>query len=136
MKVVYKNADFSANGIGTDVIELQKDRLYVDVICNFSQDNAVAMSGFSSVFYKIPLSADKMYFSGSIKGVGLAIVDNVVYGDELATYTNVQKNIIPSSSELVTYEDEEIDVSQYQGKWILWSWDNAQVSSLSLKYDF
>lgn len=136
MKIIYNNADFSENGVNSELVLLPKQRTYKDVICNFSQPNAVVQSGFSSVFFKIPLSADKIYFSGVIGRVGLAIVDNVVYGENLPTYTNIQQNVIAGSTSDTSYTDEEIDVSQYQGKWLLWSWDNGSVNGLEVKYFF
>lgn len=122
VKLIFKDADFSANGIAPDYASISVDTDWTGWLCN-SEPNRVAQqnASWNTAFYPIPEGATKVYLSGSIAaGYGVSLISD--YNTSSHTYTNVAPNIVlgPTAS-ATNITRQELDISAYpNAKYVMW----------------
>lgn len=120
VRVVYKNVDFSANKIPAEFQEVSPEALWSGWLCNYGSSNeAQQNASWSTMIFKIPEGADKVYMSGAVdnyENFGISLISE--YNTSAHTYTNVAKNIIVNAGVI---NRREIDLSSYSGaKYVMW----------------
>lgn len=145
MEIMLKNADFSANGISPELEALPVEKVYTNVITNFSPIGQVAvLNGFTTYFIKIPKGGiTHFYFTGKIKDTfGLAIAKNVTLSDPLPSFTTISVNgssfiITPTEGDTEYCEEREIDLTNYpDAEYFVYSYGTTEISIAHMDYLF
>lgn len=123
VKIIFKDADFSADGIAPDYASLPVDIDWVGWLCN-NEPNRVAEqnASWNTAFYLIPEGVTKVYLSGYVAaGYGVSLVSD--YNTTSHAYTNVAPNIVlGASASATTITRQELDISAYpNAKYVMWS---------------
>lgn len=121
VKLIFKNADFSENGIAPEFLPLPVSADWDGWLCNYNGGTTAQQNAsWSTAFYPIPEGATKVYLSGwvdSASRFGVSLVSS--FDTATHTYTNVAINLEDESS--VALNRKELDISSYPtAKYVMW----------------
>ena len=121
IKLVFKNADFSENGIAPEYMEIPVSADWEGWLCNYNGGTTAQQNAsWSTAFFAIPEGATAVYLSGYVDSedrFGVSLVSD--YNTTNHTYTNVAINLEASSASALARE--ELDLSSYPtAKYVMW----------------
>lgn len=121
VKVIFKDADFSANGIAPDYASIPVDADWDGWLCN--QDNSkVAQNNasWSTAFFEIPAGATKVYLTGSVgKSYGVSLVSS--FDTTNHSFTGATDNLRLLDPAGYLTPRNELDITSYpDAKYVMW----------------
>ena len=122
VKVIFKDADFSANGIASDYASIPASADWEGWLCNYDSNKAAQEnSSWSTAFFEIPAGATKVYLTGSVgPKYGVSLVSS--FNTTNHTFTGATDNLrLLDPAGYLTPRDE-LDLSLYpNAKYVMWS---------------
>ena len=103
VKLVFKNADFSANGIAPEYLSIPASADWTGWLCNYNGGTTAQQNaGWDTAFFAIPDGASEVFLTGHVDDQGRYGVSLVSgYNSSNHTYTNVAVNIEANTITLV-----------------------------------
>lgn len=120
VKLIFKDADFSANGIAPDYASISVDTDWTGWLCNFDSNKAAQQnSAWSTAFFEIPAGTTKIYLSGGVgSSYGVSLVSS--YNTTNHTFTDATDNL-RTLNPAGYLTRNELDLSSYpNAKYVMW----------------
>lgn len=122
VKIIFENADFSANAISPEFISVQSSDDWTGWLCNYNGGTTAQQNAsWSTAFYEIPDGAASVYLTGAVSQdgkFGVSLISD--YNTASHTYTNVAVNIEAMKDDYYLNKKELSLASYPTAKYVMW----------------